>query len=165
MSFKDSMGRWFTKSLFYEPSGYQINDALFTMGDEDKTVKGKKLISLRKRFVDSDDITGYTIAKNFLGGWQHWQAICNSTIGPEIEKWKEELEVKLRAMGLKKAIESASSGNFNAARFLTEVGWEKRSGAGRPSKAEVEREKRIQAAYMDSVEGDLRRLEELDICQ
>lgn len=65
--FKDTVGRWLTKSLFYEANDYKIDGAMFTLGDRDITVKGKKLISLRKRFVDSDDPTGWTIAQEFLG--------------------------------------------------------------------------------------------------
>ena len=64
--FKDSMGRWLTKALFYEANNYQIDNALFTIGDEVITVKGRTLISLRKRFVESNDPTGYTTAIEFL---------------------------------------------------------------------------------------------------
>lgn len=158
--FKDSVGRWRTKSLFYEANDYQIEDALFTLGEEDKVVKGKSLISLRKRFVDSDDPTGYLIANEFLGGYAHWDAICKSSLKPEIEKWQEELEVKLRAIGLANAIKSAKSGNFNAAKFLAERGWEKRI-AGRPSAAEIAKMAKQEARLHNEFEDDLKRMEEL----
>ena len=159
--FKDSIGRWRTKSLFYEANDYQIKDAVFTTGDQDVTIKGKQLISLRKRFVDSDDPTGYKISQEFLGGYSHWDAICKSSLQPEIEKWQEELEVKLRSIGLTHAINSAKTGNFNAAKFLAEKGWSKRI-AGRPSKEDVIRETKVQAQLHNEFEGDFKRMEILN---
>lgn len=159
--FKDSVGRWRTKSLFYEANDYQIKDAIFTLGDEDITVKGKKLISLRKRFVESDDPTGYKISKEFLGGYSHWDAICKSSLKGEVEKWQDELEVRLRSMGLAQAIASTKNGNFNAAKFLIEKGWSKRV-AGRPSNEEVVRETKIQAQLHSEFEVDLKRMETLN---
>lgn len=156
--FKDAIGRWRTKSLFYEANDYRIEDAIFTLGEEDKTVKGKDLISLRKRFVDADDPTGYLIANEYLGGYAHWEAICKSAaLSQEVEKWQEELEVKLRCIGLSNTIKSAKAGNFNAAKFLAEKGWGKRL-AGRPTKDEVAREAKIQATISNEFEDDLKRM-------
>lgn len=159
--FKDAVGRWRTKSLFYEANDYRIADALFTLGDEDVTVKGKDLISLRKRFVEAEDPTGYIISQEFLGGFSHWDAICKSSMKAEIEKWQDELEVKLRSVGLMNAIKSAKAGNFNAAKFLAEKGWSKRV-AGRPTNAEVERAAKQEATLIKDLEEDMRRLELLN---
>lgn len=159
--FKDVIGRWRTKSLFYEANDYQIENAIFTLGDEDTTVKGKGLISLRKRFVESNDPTGYLISQEFLGGYSHWDAICKSSLRTEIEKWQDELEVKLRSIGLLNAINSAMSGNFNASKFLAEKGWSKRV-AGRPSNEEVERAVKQEAKLTSAFEDDLKRLERLN---
>ena len=156
--FKDSVGRWLTKSLFYEVNNYRIEDALFTTGDEDVTIKGKPLISLRKRFVEAEDPTGYVIATTFLGGYAHWDALLKSSVRPEIDKWQNELEVKLRSVGLRNAITLAKNGNFNAAKFLAEKGWDKRI-AGRPSKAEVEGRIKQDAELHATFEADLERME------
>ena len=157
--FKDSVGRWRTKSLFYEANDYQIDGAIFTLNEEDKTIKGKTLISLRKRFVESDDPTGYIVANEYLGGYTHWEAICKAaSLRDEVEKWKEELEVKLRSIGLANAIKSAKSGNFNAAKFLAEKGWEKRI-AGRPTQAEVTKIAKQEARLHNEFEDDLKRME------
>ena len=159
--FKDVIGRWRTKSLFYEANDYQIENAIFTLGDEDVTIKGKALISLRKRFVDSDDPTGYLISQEFLGGYSHWDAICKSSLRTEVEKWQEELEVKLRSIGLLNAINSAISGNFNASKFLAEKGWSKRV-AGRPTNEEVERAAKQEAKLTSAFADDMKRLEMLN---
>lgn len=159
--FKDAVGRWRTKSLFYEANDYQIENAIFTLGDEDVTIKGKALISLRKRFVESNDPTGYMISQEFLGGYSHWDAICKSSLRTEVEKWQDELEVKLRSIGLLNAINSAISGNFNASKFLAEKGWSKRV-AGRPTNEEVERAAKQEAKLTSAFEDDMKRLEMLN---
>lgn len=159
--FKDAVGRWRTKSLFYEANDYQIENAIFTLGDEDVTIKGKALVSLRKRFVESNDPTGYMISQEFLGGYSHWDAICKSSLRTEVEKWQDELEVKLRSIGLLNAINSAISGNFNASKFLAEKGWSKRV-AGRPTNEEVERAAKQEAKLTSAFADDMKRLEMLN---
>lgn len=156
--FKDSVGRWRTKSLFYEINDYKLDGALFTITETDKEVNGVKLRSLRRLFVESEDPTGYTTANEHLGGYAHWEALCKSSLKGEIEKWLIEMEVRIRSIGLKHAVESAKSGNFNAAKFLAEKGWDKRI-AGRPSKEEVVRETKVQAQLHSEVENDLLRME------
>ena len=160
--FKDSIGRWRTKSLFYEINDYRIDEGtIFTITESDKEVNGVVLKSLRKLFVESEDPTGYTTATEHLGGYAHWEALCKSSLKGEIEKWKIEMEVRIRSLGLKQAITSAKSGNFNAAKFLAERGWDKRT-AGRPSTEEVVRETKVQAQLFSEVENDLMRMELLN---
>ena len=158
--FKDSVGRWRTKSLFYEANDYQIVDALFTLAEEDRVIKNKKLVSLRKVFVELEDPTGYLLSKKYLGGYTHWEAICKSSLKEEIDKWREELEMKLRSIGVQKVIESAKGGNFNASRFLAEKGWEKRV-AGRPSSEEIEKITKQEAKLRNEFADDLKRMETL----
>lgn len=72
--------------------------------------------------------------------------------------WRDELEVKLRSEGirnLRKASKEGSRG-VSAAKYLAEKGWEKKRG--RPSKEEIERERKIQAAMEDDLEGDAARM-------
>jgi hypothetical protein len=121
-------------------------------------VNGKTLKSLRKLFVESEDPTGYSTATEHLGGYSHWEALCKSSIKGEIEKWKAEMEVRIRSLGLKATVASARSGNFNAAKFLAEKGWDKRI-AGRPSKEDVARETKVQAQLHSEVVNDLLRME------
>ena len=157
--FKDSIGRWRTKSLFYEINEYRVDpETLFTITEADKEINGKKLLSMRKLFVEAEDPTGYVIANEYLGGYAHWEALCKSSIKGEIEKWKIELEVKLRCLGLKTTISAAKNGNFNASKFLAEKGWDKRI-AGRPSSEDVARETKVQAKLYSEVENDLARME------
>lgn len=157
--FRDGVGNWSIKSLFYETSNTPHLPYYFTTGYEDIEVEGRKLISLRKRFLDSNDITGYTIATEYLGGYQHWKEIKNSvSLGGRIKEWEEELEMKLRAMGIKQAIDSASKGNFSASKFLVDRGWVV-GNKKLTKKEERELKKKQDNEIKDIFAEDLRRLE------
>ena len=121
--FKDTMNRWLTTGLFHETA----------------TKSGTSIMSLeegRERFVALDDMTGYKFATKYLGGYQHWRALEASSFSSYIDDWKEELEVKLRCESLERIATEASTGHFQANKFLADRGWDTRS-AGRPSKEEV----------------------------
>lgn len=132
--FKDSQNRWFTTGLFKETA---VGDKAFVVYTLDEA---------KKLYLDSEDITGYTFATNHLGGWHHWQALFNSpTLEPILREWEEELEVKLRSKAIMQITEIAKTEKgYQAAKFLADRGWKVRD-AGRPSKAEIQKETRVQA--------------------
>lgn len=155
----DKMGKFRTQSLFLE-LGYS-DEAIFTLKDEDYEYEGRKLISLRNLYLQEEDPTEYTFATTYLMGWRHWQRMCeNKAIRSYIDEWREELEVKLRCRAVGDAIRAARTGNFQAAKWVADRGWATR-GAGRPSKAEVNHEKQVQAKINDEYKGDVIRLYEV----
>jgi hypothetical protein len=141
--FVDEKGRYKTLSLFLE-IGYN-EDALFTLKGYDHEYGGKVYPSLKKLFLEASDPTEYKFATTYLADWDHWQKICaNKVLALHVEKWRYELELKLRAEGVERVLKSArSKGNWLAAKFLAEKGWETRA-AGRPSKA-------IQSEFEDDI--------------
>lgn len=152
----DSMGKMRTQSLFLE-LGYG-DEAVFTLKDEDHELNGKKYVSLKRLYLETEDPTEYVFAKNHLLGWKHWQRMCeNKIIAKHIQEWREELEVKLRSQAILDAIQEARKGHFQAAKWVADRGWSTR-GAGRPTKAEVEHEKRIQARISDEYGDDVVRM-------
>lgn len=106
-----------------------------------------------------EDPTEYKFASTYLGGWQHWKRMKNNKgINELYEEWKEEAEIKIRALGVRSAIDMALDGkSFAAAKWLAEAGYEKR-GAGRPTKQDVVRATRIEAGIKDEVGDDWERL-------
>lgn len=153
---KDSMGRPITQSLFLE-LGY-TDMAIFTLKDEDYEYNGKIYPALKRLYLEFEDVTEYEFANTYLLGWQHWKRLCdNKAIRKHVEEWREELEFKMRSRGVKSLLISANSGNFQAAKFFVDKGWDKRI-AGRPSKAELEREKEFQSRVADEYAGDAERL-------
>lgn len=152
----DSMGRPITQSLFLE-IGY-TDAAVYTLKDNDFTYNGRYLYSIKRLYLEIADPTEYEFATTCFIGWSHWERICeNKVLRRYIDEWRKELEVKLRSQGVKAAIAAAYSGNFQASKWVADRGWETR-GPGRPSKAEVEHEKKVQAAMSDEFSADIIRL-------
>lgn len=154
--FLDSGGKPLTQSIFLEV-GYS-DQAVYTLKEEDHEYKGKLYPSLKRLYLEMADVTEYEFANTYLLGWRHWKRLCeNKLLRKYIDEWREELELKMRAKGVKEAIRAAEAGGFQAAKWLSDKGWDQR-GAGRPSKAEVEREKKFQARVTDEYGADVVRL-------
>ena len=138
---KDTIGRWRTTTLFEEtcedPTKYP---PIFTLKDSDTA----SCVSLKDRYLELRDITEYKFANIYLGGWDHWQRICESwRLKPHIAEWREQLRLKLKQEAIERILEiadSSSPGALNAAKQLLDmvsnpVDKPKR---GRPSKEEKE---------------------------
>jgi hypothetical protein len=152
----DSMGKMRTQSLFLE-LGYS-DEACFTLKEQDYEYEGRKLPSLKRLYLESEDPTEYKFATEHLLGWKHWQRMCeNKIIRKHIDEWREELEIKLRSRAVGDAIVQARSGHFQAAKWVADRGWATR-GAGRPSKDEQERSKRIEERIDDEYGADVIRM-------
>lgn len=152
----DSMGKFRTQSLFLE-LGYGA-DALFTLKDQDHEHEGTMYKSLKRLYLEFEDPTEYEFANTILLGWKHWQRMCeNKVIRKHIDEWREELEVKLRSQAIRDAIQEAKKGHFQAAKWVADRGWSTR-GAGRPSKADIEKQTRINERIEDEYKSDVVRL-------
>lgn len=152
----DSMGKFRTQSLFLE-LGYGT-DALFTLKDQDHEHEGTVYKSLKRLYLEFEDPTEYEFANTVLLGWRHWQRMCeNKVIRKHIDEWREELEVKLRSQAIRDAIQEAKKGHFQAAKWVADRGWSTR-GAGRPSKADIEHEKKVQARIDNEYGADVIRM-------
>lgn len=158
---KDTLGRPLTQGLFLE-FGYDTRYAIFTFNDEDKDYEGVKYISLKKLFLMCEDPTEYEFANKYLLGWRHWLRMNENVIlKKEFDVWREEFEVKLRSDAIRSIVDMTAEGaNFQAAKWLADRGWDKR-GAGRPSKAEIERNKRVDSRLSDELNGDIDRMDNI----
>ena len=153
----DSTGRPITQSLFLE-LGY-TDSAIYTLKEDHYEYNGKMYPSMKKLYIECADPTEYEFANTYLLNWKHWIRITdNKAVRKYIDEWRDELEVKLRSEGVKRMIQSASlPGGTQAAKWLADKGWSTR-GAGRPTKAEVERELAIQSKVSDEYSADIYRL-------
>lgn len=164
---KDAMGRYRTQSLFWElrikddPENYS---PLFSLKDYDLEKDGIIYPSLKQIYMQYDHVPGleYEFAMDVFNSWDHWNKLANDTIPAiksAIKEWREELDIKLKAQSLKALIQTSRLDDvkgFNAAKYLAEKGYAPQRG--RPSKDEVEREKRIQAGVNKDLEADMERL-------
>ena len=152
----DTNGKPLTQSLFLE-IGY--NDfAIFTLKEQDYDYNGKLYPSLKRLYLEMEDPTEYEFASTYLLGWRHWKRMNeNKILAKHFDEWREELEYRMRCKGVKALLNSAKNGNFQAAKFFVDKGWDKRQ-AGRPSKLEMEREKAFQDRVKEEYGGDVVRL-------
>lgn len=160
---KDNSGRPLTQSLFLE-IGYNTEYAIFTFNDEDKEYNGKIYPSLKRYYLEVGDPTEYEFARTCLLGWNHWLRMKeNKALRPYFEEWADELEVAVRSEGVRSLMDLTASegGNFQAAKYMAEKGWDKR-GPGRPSKNEKERESKIEDRLFRELEDNVVRMERLN---
>lgn len=152
------MGRPLTQSLFLEIGYSQF--AVYTLKEYDYPYKGKHYPSLKKLYLSEEDPTEYVFAEKHLLGWQHWKKLQgNAQIMRHIQEWREELELKIRSQAIRDMMNlcASESGNFSAAKFLADRGWDKKA-VGRPSKSDKEREDRIAQRVADEFQEDIARL-------
>lgn len=157
---KDHLGRYRTYSLFIERPAPDLQP-LWTWTDEDKTVNGVLYPSLKKIYFTYDHIPHYEyeFAQACLGSWDHWIKLNNSGLRGIFAEWRSELEIKNKANAIRQLIKTAKEANAagaNAAKYLAESGYKNKRG--RPSKEEVEREKKIAAGIEKELESDVERL-------
>lgn len=134
-------------------AGRQAAKALFEDGTYD-------LNKFHKIFIEHEDLTEYTAAIELVGSWREWNRLkrdwpaFNSV---HIKEWKEELEVIFKSRAIKQVMTSAKRGNFNASRWIAEQGFNKKAGAGRPSKSDKARAaKEIAEASAETKEDEQR---------
>lgn len=158
--FKNKNGVYLTRDLFIETAEHNPDQALYTLQPEEY----KGYPSLYELYMDSNDATEYTFANTYLGGWEHWQKLCNSSFfKPYIEKWRAELEIKHRSIALAKIMETAKGNGrdaLQAAKYIADYSKIRPAGTkGRPSKADIALEARKIADDRKRIEEDFLRLQ------
>lgn len=152
----DSSGRPMTQSLFLEAQYSPFS--VYTLKDVDYEYNGKMYPSIKKLYLETADPTEYEFATKYLLGIKHWYRIYeNKLMQGHIDEWRFELELKLRSQGVKTLISAANKGSQSASKWLADRGWSDRP-AGRPSKSEIEKEKKIQMHITDEYADDFKRL-------
>ena len=166
--YQDDRSKWRTKSLFWELVPKQDRAAfqpLYTLYEEDIERDGVTYPSLKKIYMSYDHIPGaeWEFANEHLGGWEHWEILATSSmkqIKAAIASWRKEMEIKHKAMAIKSMIKSAKEDGakgLSAAKYLADKGY--LSQRGRPSKEEVERERKLAANISSEMEEDLARIQ------
>lgn len=94
-------------------------------------------------FLDCRDPSEYSPAMALLGDWEHWQEVRNhALIKPHVDKWQDELEVKLRSEAIQQMkMHAKQPGGTAAAKWLADKGYAQegtKKTVGRPKKEVVE---------------------------
>lgn len=160
----DKMGRFRTTSLFWEyRKDAEKYPPLFTTKDRDYTVDGVTYRSLKAIYFSYDHIPSneYEFALDVFGSWEHWIWITTkSQLKGMFASWREELEIKIKANAIRTIIQQSRDPEkgLAAARMIASGEHKGETKRGRPSKAEVERERKIEAGVRDNLEADMERI-------
>lgn len=154
---RDVGGRYVTQGLFYD-FNYDDSNAVYVLHWEDKTVGEVVYPSLKRLFLEMEDLTEYNFANTYLCNWEHWQKMNgNKILREQFDKWREELELKLRAKNAKHLLKLASEGNFAAAKWFANKEWSE-AKRGRPSKEEKEARLKEEAKLEKEISEDASRV-------
>ena len=164
---KGSNGRRVLRSLFLETLSDSVVSEeiqpIFTLKDTNIIKDGKVYYSLKNIYFSYDHIPGYEyeFAKDVFNSWEHWCMLCDGGgfVPVNIQQWRDEYTIMIQAKAFKALAKTAmyeGSKGTPAARFLADKGWETKRG--RPTTAEVERERKIAAGVSKEVQEDMDRL-------
>lgn len=119
-----------------------------------------KLSVWKKVYLELQDPTEYAPAMLLLGNWQHWLALReNKQLAKIFNEWAQELDIKLRSVGVRNMISLAGStapGAAGSAKWLAEAGYitDKRL----TTKEGKAKEQEVKDAVKDRTAEDIRRL-------
>jgi hypothetical protein len=121
-----------------------------------------KYIDAHELYMTVADPVEYEYAIALVGNWEHFQYLASlKWFKAHLDSWRSELEVKLRSDAIK-ALNSVALNDGNrgitAAKFIAEGGW-KGKKRGRPSKEEIERNKRENQAIEAELGADAERVQ------
>lgn len=116
------------------------------------------------RYVELEDLTGYKPALELVGSWKEWERMVNmsSQLSSLIDEWNEEIKIKIKSRAIEKVtslIDREDSVGLSAAKWISEEGWDKRK-AGRPTKAQIESEKKKLAKEANETSEEFGRIME-----
>lgn len=96
-----------TRSLFYENHAEDGSLAVYTLKEKDH----KGYLSLKRLYLEEEDLTEYRFANKFLVSFEHWQTLANSPwFKDHAEQWRLELKLKLESRYLARLAEIAEGG-------------------------------------------------------
>lgn len=159
--FRNEQGVRKTMSLFYEKVNADKTSVVYTLKDRDHM--GYE--SLYRLYMECDDPTEYLFAVTYLEGWDHWEILQSAPwFKPYIARWRRELEIKHKALALKRikdlASDPASKDHAQANKFLVNYGWKdvQTNRRGRPSKDEISKAAKELANQSKETEEELARI-------
>ena len=143
-----------TSGLFREAaSTIEKEKAVYTFNREDVTIKGKTYYSIPRLFMEEiEELGEYDFVIKYFASWEQWSQICKSPrCEPYIKRMREELKAKVRADAIRLLVKKSKK-EVNAAKYVAEVGWEKRPTGKKKTKAEKKQDETL----MKMVEKDIK---------
>lgn len=151
----------YLKGLFFEQVNSDKATVLYTLKDSEH----EGFPSFYQLYMTLDDPTEWEVSQNLVDGWDHWEALCACTwFKPYLERWRKELELRMKSKALKRIRTEASINSKEALaanKYLLEKGWEPKdgkSGRGRPSKEDIKKAANEIASVESRISGDFNRI-------
>ncbi len=121
MTFTNSRNNYYITKLFYELAPADKSTVLYTLKDQDYL----GFPSLRRLYMEMEDILEYEFATKYFDGWEHWLLVANNKlIKPYITLWRTELELKVRTQALKEFMKiDTPQLKYAVNKYLLERGW------------------------------------------
>lgn len=165
--FLTSQGNLLTQSLFLE-LGYE-HSAIYTLNENDKEYKGKTYPSLKQIYMEYAYPGGlkgeYDFAMHCFYSWKQWLRICkNSRLKDYIDEWRMEREFKANSNAMRVLIDEIDIGgnaSVSTSKYLLDRGYVEKKRKGRPSRAEIERRIKQDAAIHDEYADDFNRMKDM----
>lgn len=155
--FRNNSNTRYLKGLFYEMTLEDKSSVVYTLKDEDHL----GYPSLKRIYLETNDPTEYIFATKHLDGLEHWEMLCNcSWFKPYVERWRKELDLKIKAEALSRILKEAKTNSkeaFQANRYILEKGWDKHT-KGRPSKEDIAKAATEIVTSSSRIEEDYKRL-------
>jgi len=146
--------------MFFEMTPADKSQVLYTLKNQDH----QGFLSLYRLYMETGDPTEYRFAIAYLDGWEHWKQLseCN-WFKPFVEKWREELQLRLASEALNRIISEAQSDrreSFAANKYLLEKGWQPKGAdkVGRPSKEAIKHQAERMVQDRSRIELDFNRI-------
>jgi hypothetical protein len=160
------MAGYQTKGLFYEttlPDERPEFGTSWTLKEKDLIVGDKTYRSMKRIYLDMEDVTEYDFAMATLNSYKHWERLVESPIiRKHIDQWRKELNLKLKARAMKAIINAATvdeKSSFQAMKYLADNEYlDKKAKRGRPSKEEVSAELRREVEINKTFKDDAERI-------
>ena len=154
-----------TKGLFYEttlPEERPVFGTKWTLKEKDLVADGKTYISMKRVYLEMEDVTEYDFAMAALGSYKHWERLVESPIiRRHIDQWRKELNLKLKARAMKSIIKAATEDeklSFQAMKYLADNEYiDKKNKRGRPSKEEINAELKKEVENSKTFKDDAER--------
>lgn len=159
--FKNSVGRYYLRGLFFEETGSDKSSVLFTLKREDH----EGYLSLYRLYMLAADPTEYKFATSALDGWAHWQELTEADwFKPYVQSWREELSTKIQSDAwtaiMAQAKDTTNPNSYHANKYVLEA---LRSPAdakkrGRPTRHTSKDEITHQRSVLAEIQDDAKRL-------
>lgn len=161
--------KFHTRRLFFEKTTTENLDPVvtkYTLRNKDREVNGVVYKSLKKLYIEMEDIGEYDFANKYLSGWEHWEKLSSlDWFQSYLVSWRRELQVKMKARALKAISDEAAlegKNAFSANKWLLANKWDYRNGDSESKQKNTYVSKKEVKKAANELDNSTRAVEKID---